>query len=234
MKPMLFNTQMVRATLAGDKTATRRIIRNQPTIGAELICENLLPETVEAGAGAVFAWSDGTVSGAPWAEGDILYVRETWSTKLSSECYGQPCHGGVCPHQSCELSEGPCFPEEYIYKASDSLPDYGGKWHPSIHMPKEAARIFLRVKRVRAQLLRDITREEIKAEGITQEAMEKMLSPGSSAPRWVVDTIYKRLFSELWNSTIKPDKIDSCGWVASPWVWVIEYERCEKPEDINR
>ena len=218
MKPMLFNTQMVRATLAGDKTATRRIIRNQPTIGAELICENLLPETVEAGAGAVFAWSDGTVSGAPWAEGDILWVRETWATTENGQ--------------------------DYLYKAdSDTdgafIRDKTGalhcpRWHPSIHMPYEAARIFLIVKRVRAQLLKEITREEIKAEGITQEATERMLSPGSSAPRWVVDTIYRRLFSELWNSTIKPNKIDSCGWVASPWVWVIEYERCEKPEDINR
>lgn len=231
MKPMLFNTEMVRATLAGDKTATRRIILNQPTIGAELICENLLPETVEAGAGAVFAWSDGTVSGAPWAEGDILWVREAWGD------YRENYEDGEGPYilYRADYPDGAKsvpFPENEKTDYADSwdLP----KWHPSIHMPREYARIFLRVKRVRAQLLRDITREEIKAEGITQEAMEKMLSPGSSAPRWVVDTIYKRLFSELWNSTIKPDKIDSCGWVASPWVWVIEYERCEKPEDINR
>lgn len=233
MKPMLFNTQMVRATLAGDKTATRRIIRNQPTIGAELICENLLPETVEAGAGAVFAWSDGTVSVAPWAEGDILWVRETWSTRVSDDCFAQPCHLGVCPYESCESPEKSCFPDEYIYKATDSLPAYGGKWHPSIHMPYEAARIFLRVKRVRAQLLNDITIEQVLKEGITREAIESRISPGSSCPRWVYHETAKGCFAKLWNSTIKADKIDLLGWATNPWVWVIDYERCEKPEALE-
>ena len=228
MKPMLFNTKMVRATLDGNKTATRRIIRNQPTIGAELICENLLPETVEAGAGAVFAWSDGTVSGAPWAEGDILWVREAWGD------YRENYEDGEGPYvlYRADYPDGArsvLFPEDEKTDYADSwdLP----KWHPSNHMPREYARIFLRIKMVRPELLNDITIEQVLKEGITREAIEARISPGSSCPRWVYHEAAKGCFAKLWNSTIKADKMDLLGWAANPWVWVIEYERCEKPKE---
>lgn len=77
------------------------------------------------------------------------------------------------------------------------------KWHPSIHMPKEAARLFLRVADVRVEQLQDIDDDGVVAEGMEIGAH----------------------FDELWDSTIKPANRPIYGWAANPWVWVIEFER---------
>ena len=78
VKPILFNTEMVRAILDGRKTVTRRVVKPQPRGNAALLSDNLLPETVEQGAEAVYAFEDGTVTTPPYHPGDILYVRERW------------------------------------------------------------------------------------------------------------------------------------------------------------
>ena len=80
-------------------------------------------------------------------------------------------------------------------------------WRPSIHMPKEAARIWLRVTDMRVERLQDIDDDSVVAEGLN-----------------IGDP-----FDELWDSTIKPTDRERYGWSANPWVWVIEFERCEKP-----
>lgn len=135
--------------------------------------------------------------------GDILYVRETWS----------------------ELSFG------YVYKADGENIDHLGnviKWHPSIHMPKEAARIFLKVKDVRVERLQEITEEQAKAEGAIDNR-GFIHSPDNE-----YDSIHtaKEHLKQIWDSTIKKSDLDRYGWDTSPWVWVIEFERCEKPENI--
>ena len=122
--------------------------------------------------------------------GDVLYVRETWA-KVP----------GVPP---------------YIYKATFGAGER--KWRPSIHMPKEAARIFLKVKDVRAERLQSITMDEIRAEGLTSAAVHA----GD-------EEIAFKEWELLWNSTIREGDIQRYGWAANPWVWVIEFERCEKP-----
>lgn len=129
----------------------------------------------------------------PCDPGDILWVRETWN-------YG----------------EG-----EYRYKADDVMPDgwHTTAWRPSIHMPKEAARIFLRVKDVRAERLQEITAAECLREGIEPEAKNH-----------VGQEFAQGMFHDLWDSTVKPADRDIYGWAANPWVWVIEFELCEKPE----
>lgn len=117
---------------------------------------------------------------APYRPGDILYVRETWT---------QVPDGG------------------YVYKASVECPDaWKGTWYPSIHMPKEAARLFLRVKDVRVERLQDITDEDIVAEGLEIGCY----------------------FEDLWDSTVKPADRDRYGWASNPWVWVVEFERISK------
>ena len=86
-------------------------------------------------------------------------------------------------------------------------------------MPKEAARIFLKVTDVRVERLQDITKEQAIKEGETSVKYD--VSTGeeeSAALDW---------FPVVWNSTVKND---SQKWYANPWVWVIGFERCEKPE----
>jgi hypothetical protein len=129
----------------------------------------------------------------PYQPGDILYVRETW------------CKGSYGDEK-----------EKYYYKADNNR--FFCTWRPSIHMPKEAARIWLKVTEVRAEHLQDITEEQAISEGIFIDKYN--LHCGYD---------YVSEFSFLWNSTIKKSDLDVYGWLANPYVWVIKFERCEKP-----
>lgn len=123
--------------------------------------------------------------------GDILYVRETWKKA----------------------------PNGYYYYEDWQRNDIADitKWKPSIHMPKEAARIWLKVTDVRVERLQEITEEQAKLEGCNSG----MLTGPCTA---------RGQFENLWNSTIKKSDLDLYGWDANPRVWVIEFDRCEKPE----
>lgn len=224
IKPILFNTEMTIAVEENRKTQTRRLVRfPSGRIEGKIPDPDRIHLEHVSGEHAFFRIEPfyQVRIKSPYKVGDILYVRETWSTKLSNECYAQPCHTGRCPYESCESAPGPCFPEEYIYKATDNLPSYGGKWHPSIHMPKEAARIFLRVTDVRVERLQEITDEGAKAEGANNRigVSDKMR-----------ETAIQR-FQRIWDRTIKPADLSIYGWAANPWVWVYSFERCEKPEE---
>ena len=90
------------------------------------------------------------------------------------------------------------------------MQEMGLKWRPSIHMPREAARIFLRVTGVRVERLQDVKYFDCLAEGIPYRQME-------------ADIVQD--FAALWDRTIKPADLPTFGWAANPWVWVIEFER---------
>ena len=194
-KPILFNTEMVRAILAGRKTQTRRVIKpkyREDEAGFQVITYAYSGKFVRVEYYDEYEEVTRTMP-MPCDPGDILWVRETWN-------YG----------------EG-----EYRYKADDVMPDgwHTTAWRPSIHMPKEAARIFLRVKDVRAERLQEITAAECLREGIEPEAKNH-----------VGQEFAQGMFHDLWDSTVKPADRDIYGWAANPWVWVIEFELCEKPE----
>ena len=214
IKPILFNTEMVRAILAGRKTVTRRVIKGvshkwdfiemetDPCVGAEDKYGELYPKEVK-GLYATFEWEfapcDFPMIKAPYQVGDILYVRETW-------CRGTDIW-------NCERTS-----PEYFYKEEfrdESAKDI--KWRPSIHMPKEAARIWLKVTDVRVERLQDIT--DYIAEGV---------SPGSHSTAHMNYYDEHCDFIALWDSTIKKQDLDNYGWDANPWVWVIEFERIER------
>lgn len=145
--------------------------------------------------------------------GDILYVRETWAKEYYSQL--------VRPeNNSAPLNENAW---RYIYRALNELPD-GVKWKPSIHMPKEAARLFLQVTEVRAERLQDISAEDCIAEGIPCVA-------GQWADR---QTVLRNEYAELWDSTVLDSELGKYGWAANPWVWVYGLKRLvvEKAEAV--
>lgn len=130
----------------------------------------------------------------------------------------------------------------YYYKADgnhEKLDELVGasffKWRPSIHMPKEAARLFLRVTDVRVERLQDITDAGAIAEGIYQVAADVFINGGNwtyeRSPAighvWADGPRYCFRWG-LWDATIKRTDLPLYGWDANPWVWVIEFERISK------
>ena len=97
-------------------------------------------------------------------------------------------------------------------------------WKPSIHMPKEAARIWLKVTDVRVERLQDITGLSVQKEGIE-------VDPNECASKFDFISELFLLFQRLWDPTIKKSNLNHYGWDANPYVWVIEFERCEKPKE---
>lgn len=199
IKPILFNTEMVRAILDGRKTCTRRICKdaNEYTV-PDMDFYNADRRTyavhnfVDKEHTEQLSTAERT---CPICTGDILYVRETWK----------------------EAPKGYYYYEDW---QKDDIADVT-KWKPSIHMPKEAARIWLKVTDVRVERLQEITSEQIGREGVEVEY-----------PHVLNGEEKRYAFSTLWNNTIKKSDIDRYGWDANPWVWVIEFERCEKPEGV--
>lgn len=206
IKPILFNTEMVRAILDGRKDATRRIVKGFIPDDAVWGYTAFTPKgyiscrvTFADGYGEKFFK-------LPCEPGDILYVRETWKKA----------------------------PNGYYYYEDWQRNDIADvtKWKPSIHMPKEAARIWLKVTDVRAERLQDIDEDGAVKEGIPWSECRNCKAPfGCDA---CAGEGYDEIdaFAELWDSTIKKIDLDFYGWNANPWVWVIEFERCEKPEEI--
>lgn len=205
LKPILFNTEMVQALLAGKKTQTRRIVKKKYNntdlvmftnkYGTRLVeRQNDVPPPVKHPDGSTTRQLTAICElTPPFKYGDILWVRETFD----DVALGNP----------------------WYYKADGDLrPECwkGERWRPSIHMPKEAARIFLRVKSVRAERLQDMDEEAAIAEGIDD-------SPAGT------DSPLQR-FSELWDKTVRRDQLREFGFHANPWVWVIEFEQCDELE----
>lgn len=212
IKPILFNTEMVRAILDGRKACTRRIVKDGIPDGAMWRYKAFTPKGYITCRGV---YADGYGEGfykLPYEPGDILYVRETWC--------------GLPVNEAGHFRGHPI----YYYKADGDLRPEGwrGAWHPSIHMPKEAARIWLKVTDVRVERLQDITEDGAKAEGANWKNGQNV-----GWEEKMKRTATER-FAEIWDSTIKKSDLDRYGWVANPWVWAIQFERCEKPEEKRR
>ena len=228
--PILFNTEMVRAILDGRKTCTRRAIKPQPDEKHKFPLGFVTDSTEKKKAGCFGFGIDeygGSIQYAkpPYQPGDILYVRETW------QCWRA--HRYEATTDIRFRAGGDDVRLQFANGNTDSINrlDYDtfvhkwfshyGEWKQSLFMPKEAARIWLKVTDVRVERLQDMTSEQISREGVEVEY-----------PHVLNGEEKRYAFSTLWNSTIKKSDLGQHGWDANPWVWVIEFERCEKPEEI--
>lgn len=224
-RPILFNGEMVRAILGGRKTVTRRAVK--PSLVA-LFDPPRGQADIEAGYPFVEC-EDGYVSAVkicPYGQpGDRLWVRETFAL-LGNE-------DGVCVDWHDNMQKGDDKSAAKIYRASCVQGDYGlweipdkanwkpdtedllyeGAWTPSIHMPRGCCRILLEVTAVRIERLQDISRSDIRAEGLQcpPELGSDDVSPNYRD--W-----YPAAWRDLWNST-------GGDWAANPWVWVVEFKR---------
>ena len=206
IKPILFNTEMVKAILDGRKTCTRRLAKFLPGKNPQWT------GYIKDGLMLYNGKNEPCIRKALYQPGDILYVRETWHKYTKRVNNGEFCH----------------LTEFYGYKASiANSEDANEPWHPSIHMPKEAARIWLKVTDVRVERLQDITVDECHREGINIET--SAVTDGETLNRNHDFSLEK--FETLWDSTVKKSDLDRYGWDANPWVWVIEFERCNKPKE---
>lgn len=226
--PIMFNTDMVKAILDGRKTVTRRILKLPKYIKEQ---ENGLYTIFTEGTCYENQYLEQIVDyiKPPYQPGDILYVRETWAFMNCIGCNGDyrrlenppPCYDT----QAVEYDDGDSISDGcFIYRADCKTPERI-TWRPSIHMPKEAARIWLKVMNVRVERLQDITDVETEKEGA---------QPQNPFDYDVNKWPNKEHFKEIWNATIKKSDLESYGWEANPWVWVIEFERCEKPQSEER
>jgi len=201
-KPMLFSTDMIRALLDGRKTQTRRIVKPQALINDNGILEpNGMTASMWRKVSRELPESFGANYFSPYGQpGDLIWVRETFA----------------------------------IYQGhSDSVPLYKTgthddllKWIPSIHMPRWASRLTLKITDVRIERLQDISKEDAEAEGL-----KKWPHKGDFA--WGYDGCSEDghgsptgAFHSLWNS-IYPDD----DWYSNPWVWVYSFEVIKKNVD---
>lgn len=203
-KSILFSTDMVRAILAGSKTQTRRVVKagnhavirggtfpgalDGPKYGAEL--------------------DNRSVIVAPYQKGDILYVRETWSFLPCATCGQRNCLLKPTRMETADGEKDGCI----LYRADGENPVFstGHIWRPSIHMPKKAVRIFLRVTDVRMERLRAVNFFDCIAEGMPYKQFETEI---------IED------FRKVWDRTIKPAEREKYGWDANPWVWAYTFQR---------
>lgn len=206
--PILFNTEMVRAILDGRKCCTRRVVKfpvnrytNNVPLADKIVLQELRCDKANFLEEPFFSFG----MNLPYQPGDTLYVRETWC---------------ALPVNEAGHMRGHCV---YYYRADGDLRPEGwrGKWHPSIHMPKEAARIWLKVTDVRVERLQEMWASDVPKEGI-------YFNKPTTADEMLM------AFAKLWNSTIKKSDLDCYDWDANPWVWVIEFKRCEKPNNAER
>ena len=221
LKPILFNTEMVQAIWARRKTVTRRLANRTNNRGMIL---------------------------KPYEVGDVLWVRETWALRPCIECpYDEDCERDKPDVLETKdaITEG-CW----LYRADGENPYYDPDricWSPSIHMPKAAARIFLRVTEVACGALQEsilgaaAPMWEIQREGIQiYEECETCIKTGKAACVWTMGADEKHEcglldqplweFAHLWDSTVPKGRRDREGWAADPWVWVVRFECCGKPE----
>ena len=242
--PILFNTDMVRAILDGLKSVTRRLgswkiaklnMDRNGVVTATVFKETKRGKKVSHFAGGTMNEFIKTFS--DYQPGDILYVRE-------SVFQGVGHYLDVSGETVSVLTNDFEYYADGLHEKDHWKDKYERTWmhrRPSIHMPKEAARIWLKVKDVRVERLQEMKPVDVIKEGAYPDCWDCLNTYGESGSQCCYGTEEQcsqcdevmMEWEKLWNSTIKKSDLDCHGWDANPWVWVIEFERCEKPEEVE-
>ena len=223
-KPILFNTEMVQAILEDRKNCTRRIIKRTPSNDEPCgygfwkdYNEDDKRWYIKDYTHACVWWTleEYISKFSKYHVGDILYVRETWMMQSMSN-FDKKAKFLFKAKPNERLKEVILSSDRY-----EDLIKYSSKngWKPSLFMPKEAARIFLKITDVRIEKLHDMTRTDATKEGFKDD--DKLNNKGE-----LLTSLGN--FSRLWNTTIKKEQFKMYSWDANPWVWVIEFERVKK------
>ena len=202
-KPILFSAPMIRALLAGTKTQTRRVCKQQPSATAEF-CR------YDQFGSAIF--TDGTVARLRYAVGDVLWARETWAV-----------HEEFDAHVARGERVGPGL---LFYRADaddDVLPI--SRWRPSIHLPRWASRLSLEVTEVRCQRLQDISEADAGAEGCEGYYLPPAVIAGEiSGPDGKMPS---EEYRDLWDSI----NGKTHPWASNPWVFAYTFKQLEAAND---
>ncbi len=224
-RPIIFNTEMVRAILDNSKTQTRRVIKPQPHI---IHAQDGTTYLQIHNRGVWFNNDPNKVS--KYQIGDLLYVRETWAIY---DLFMKP-ETFVYQDDEVWLFTGKAnkkMKKHIIYRASVKYPDKLG-WRSPYHMFKEFARIWLKVTNVRVERVQDISPKGGIAEGASYYSshmnewatLEKVREFDKKAIAYQQPYLVG-WFALLWDSI---NEKKGFGWDTNPWVWVIEFERIEK------
>lgn len=242
VKPILFNTEMVKAILDGRKTQTRRVVKERGwdiTGKAKFETDGFWFNVCKADRDANAKTATCHHINPPYNIGDVLWVRETWRKACAS--HKQWINGS---NFTVEEQFGFQYKADLetrfdnFFEVNDEFNSteisYSSRWHPSIHMPREAARIFLQVTDIKVERLHDID-----CAGALAEGCDGRCDCPSNGAEGVLSCITKDFsierFQTVWDATIPkhPNKFKRYPyyWNDNPWVWVISFERCEKPKE---
>lgn len=236
-RPVIFNGEMVMAILAGRKTQTRRVMKQQPPDGwcpvnslgvADLVARPYTKGVVDrhgclqAGPD-VFGVADETWGAvSPFGKpGDRLWVRECHAQVLEMDI---PAGRHVGPIGTVGSTARPDLKSRYVYRSDGEMPNVQWhclgdsqpvRWTPSIHMPRKASRILLEITGVRIERLNDISEQDALAEGVDDGT-----SPASIAVGWFEKP--RKAFRRLWERIYGQE----C-WNSNPWVWVVEFKQVQ-------
>jgi hypothetical protein len=231
-RPILFSGDMVRAILEGRKTQTRRVI------GLEKVNENPaefdyageMAANTRAQLEHTFAGESYNVfTKCPYGKpGDVLWVRESFRQYKYIDELGEFTDQTITEYKA-DNPEDVCMVDGDGFQMwnKDGSEKYV-PFKPSIHMPKAACRLFLKIKSVRVERLQDISEADAVAEGVEKNNPKSNPFYKDYSRPETNDFVYAvNSFRTLWF------KINGgASWDANPWVWVVEFERIDKPENF--
>lgn len=195
--PILLNGEEIKTVLEQGRIVIPKLIKPQPVCSYPRDCGCTIwnhGKTDDACDRTCLGLDTGKELYQP---GDILYSRETWDYL-----------------EGWKLRD-PGIDGKYFYRADGDFRPIGwrGNWQPSVHMPKEATRLWLQVSDIKVEKLQDITTGDCEKAGVLCRRIGDVSD-----------------FMKTWDSALKKSDREKYGWDANPWIWRIEFERCENPE----